>query len=113
MRRSRISSSTSVSPAAPTSSAMQRSRKASHRPSSCSPRRWPLSAEMRAAGVACVTAPDIVRGRCDLEDLVALLANLQARQISVDAGCTETIMIREGFLTEARPRTSPSSRTAS
>ena len=57
------------------------------------------SAEMRANGVACVTAPDIRWGRCDLKT-VALLANSQARQISVDAGCTETIMIRDGFLTE-------------
>ena len=55
--------------------------------------------EMRANGVACVTAPDIRWGRCDLKT-VALLANSQARQISVDAGCTETIMIRDGFLTE-------------
>ena len=57
------------------------------------------SAEMRANGVACITAPDIRWGRCDLKT-VALLANSQARQVSVDAGCTETIMIRDGYLTE-------------
>jgi len=57
------------------------------------------SAEMRANGVACVTTPDIRWGRCDLKT-VALLANSQARQVSVDAGCTETIMIRDGYLTE-------------
>ena len=59
----------------------------------------PPTAAQRAAGVAVVTAPDIRWGRCDLKT-VALLANSQARQISVDAGCTETIMIRDGFLTE-------------
>ena len=57
------------------------------------------SAEMRANGVACITAPDIRWGRCDLKT-VALLANSQARQLSVDAGCTETVMIRDGYLTE-------------
>lgn len=57
------------------------------------------TAEMRANGVACVTTQDIRWGRCDLKT-VALLANSQARQVSVNAGCTETIMIRDGYLTE-------------
>ncbi len=59
----------------------------------------PPTAAQRAAGVAVVTAPDIRWGRCDLKT-VALLANILARQLSVDVGATETVMIRDGFLTE-------------
>ena len=59
----------------------------------------PPSAAQRAAGVAVITAPDIRWGRCDLKT-VALLANILARQLSVDVGGTETVMIRDGYLTE-------------
>jgi D-alanine transaminase len=53
----------------------------------------------RETGVSAVTATDIRWGRCDLKT-VALLANVLARQQAVDAGCAETIMLRDGYLTE-------------
>lgn len=57
------------------------------------------SAAQREQGVAAVTAPDIRWTRCDLKT-VALLPNVLTRELAVDAGCAETIMIRNGFLTE-------------
>lgn len=57
------------------------------------------TAEQREQGVAAVTAPDIRWGRCDLKT-VALLPNVLARQFAEDAGCAETIMFRDGCLTE-------------
>jgi D-alanine transaminase len=57
------------------------------------------SAAQRESGVAAITARDIRWGRCDLKT-VALLANVLTRQLAVDAGCTEAIMLRNGFLTE-------------
>lgn len=53
----------------------------------------------RENGVAVITTEDIRWARCDLKS-VALLANVLARQQAVDAGCAETIMLRDGFLTE-------------
>ena len=57
------------------------------------------SAELRETGVAAITAPDIRWARCDLKT-VALLPNVLTRELAVDAGCAETIMIRDGHLTE-------------
>lgn len=57
------------------------------------------SAAQRESGVAAITANDIRWGRCDLKT-VALLANVLTRQQAVDAGCTEAILLRNGFLTE-------------
>jgi D-alanine transaminase len=57
------------------------------------------SAAQRATGVAVVSALDNRWLRCDLKT-VALLANVLLRQQAIDAGCVETIMLREGFLTE-------------
>src|SRR5664279_4467299 len=57
------------------------------------------SPALRESGVAAITAEDIRWGRCDLKT-VALLANVLTRQLAVDAGCTETVMLRNGFLTE-------------
>ena len=57
------------------------------------------SAAQRESGVAAITAKDIRWGRCDLKT-VALLANVLTRQLAVDAGCTESVMLRNGFLTE-------------
>ncbi|MBI2307050.1 MAG: D-amino acid aminotransferase [Rhodocyclales bacterium] len=54
---------------------------------------------VRAAGVAAVTALDNRWLRCDLK-VVALLANVLARQHAVDQGCAETILLREGFMIE-------------
>lgn len=56
-------------------------------------------AEVRRAGVAAVTAPDIRWQRCDLK-VVSLLANVLLRQASVDRGCAETLLIRDGHLKE-------------
>jgi D-alanine transaminase len=58
------------------------------------------SAEMRHKGVACVTARDFRWERGDIKS-TSLLGNVLARQISADRGCIETIMFRDGFLTEA------------
>lgn len=57
------------------------------------------NAEVRERGVAAITAPDIRWLRCDLKT-VSLLANVLLRQDAVDAGCAETILLRDGFLTE-------------
>jgi D-alanine transaminase len=57
------------------------------------------SAETVARGVAAVTAIDNRWLRCDLKS-TSLLANVLLRQLSVDAGCAETILIRDGLLTE-------------
>ncbi|MEI7611495.1 MAG: D-amino acid aminotransferase [Betaproteobacteria bacterium] len=57
------------------------------------------SAAQREAGVAVITAPDIRWSRCDLKT-VSLLPNILTRQLSADVGCTETIMLRDGLLTE-------------
>jgi D-alanine transaminase len=51
-------------------------------------------------GVACVTARDFRWEKCHIKS-TSLLGNVLARQISVDAGATETILFRDGELTEA------------
>ncbi len=53
----------------------------------------------REAGVGAVSAADFRWLRCDLKT-VSLLANCLLRQLAVDQGCTETILFRDGFLTE-------------
>lgn len=60
----------------------------------------PPSAEQRHKGVACVTARDFRWERGDIKS-ISLLGNVLARQISADAQATETIMFRDGHLTEA------------
>lgn len=63
----------------------------------------PLSTPSREAvenGVACVTAPDFRWEKCHIKS-TSLLGNVLARQVSADAGATETILIRDGFVTEA------------
>ena len=60
----------------------------------------PLSAEQRHAGVACITARDFRWERGDIKS-TSLLGNVLARQMSADHGAIETIMFRDGFLTEA------------
>lgn len=50
-------------------------------------------------GVCAITAPDDRWLHCDVKS-VSLLANVLARQRSVDAGCAETILLRDGWLTE-------------
>jgi D-alanine transaminase len=60
----------------------------------------PPSAEQRHQGVACVTARDFRWERGDIKS-TSLLGNVLARQISADHGALETIMFRDGHLTEA------------
>lgn len=60
----------------------------------------PPSAEQRHHGVACVTARDFRWERGDIKS-TSLLGNVLARQISADQGAAETIMFRDGHLTEA------------
>ena len=58
------------------------------------------TAEQRHHGVACVTARDFRWERGDIKS-VSLLGNVMARQISADQAAVETIMFRDGHLTEA------------
>jgi D-alanine transaminase len=60
----------------------------------------PATAEQRHHGVACVTARDFRWERGDIKS-TSLLGNVLARQISADHGAAETILFRNGFLTEA------------
>ncbi len=63
------------------------------------------SAEWLQNGVGAVTAQDNRWLRCDIKS-IALLPNVLLRQLAVDAGCAETVLIREGtdeegaFMTE-------------
>lgn len=58
------------------------------------------SAEQRHHGVTCVTARDFRWERGDIKS-ISLLGNVLARQLSADHGAVETIMFRDGMLTEA------------
>ncbi|ABD69278.1 branched chain amino acid: 2-keto-4-methylthiobutyrate aminotransferase [Rhodoferax ferrireducens T118] len=58
------------------------------------------SEAMRSQGVACVTADDFRWEKAHIKS-TSLLGSVLARQISFDAGATETIMFRDGFLSEA------------
>lgn len=57
------------------------------------------SAEVRATGVSAITVPDLRWSRCDLK-VISLLANVLARQQAVSQGCTEALLIRDGFMKE-------------
>ena len=54
----------------------------------------------RSQGVACVTADDFRWEKAHIKS-TSLLGSVLARQISFDAGALETIMFRDGFLSEA------------
>jgi D-alanine transaminase len=60
----------------------------------------PPAEEQRRDGVACVTAEDFRWKKAHIKS-TSLLGAVFARQISVDAGAAETIMFRDGFLSEA------------
>jgi D-alanine transaminase len=65
----------------------------------CAP--WPAPpGDLAERGISCVTATDTRWARCDIKS-TALLANVLLRQLSVDAAAAETILLREGELTEA------------
>jgi len=57
------------------------------------------SAEALARGVSAMTAADTRWARCDLKT-TALLANVLLRQEGAEVGHVETILLREGYLTE-------------
>lgn len=62
-------------------------------------------AALLESGICCITAQDNRWLRCDIK-AIALLPNVLLRQTAVDAGCAETILIRDdpltgkGFMTE-------------
>ncbi len=58
------------------------------------------TAEARAKGVAAVTQPDNRWLRCDIKS-VSLLGNVLMAQHAAANGVAETILFRDGFLTEA------------
>lgn len=60
----------------------------------------PISDAVRAKGVACVTAADFRWQKAHIKS-TSLLGAVLARQISVEAGAAETIMFRDGWLSEA------------
>ena len=60
----------------------------------------PPTPEQRANGVACVTADDFRWEKAHIKT-TSLLGAVFSRQISFDAGAVETVMFRDGFLSEA------------
>ena len=60
----------------------------------------PPTAEQRSEGVACVSADDFRWAKAHIKS-TSLLGAVFARQISFDAGAVETVMFRDGFLSEA------------
>jgi D-alanine transaminase len=60
----------------------------------------PPSNEQRSQGVACVTADDFRWAKAHIKS-TSLLGAVFARQISVDADAAETVMFRDGYLSEA------------
>ena len=65
----------------------------------CSPLKTP-SKDVVDNGVACITSRDFRWEKCNIKS-TSLLGNALARQMSADVGATETILLRDGFLTEA------------
>ena len=55
--------------------------------------------DLDRAAVSAITAPDNRWGRCDIKT-TALLANVLLRQAAAAAGAGETILLRDGWLTE-------------
>lgn len=60
----------------------------------------PPSAQQRSQGVACVSADDFRWAKAHIK-ATSLLGAVFARQISFDAGAIETVMFRDGCLSEA------------
>ena len=55
--------------------------------------------ELLISGVSAITAQDNRWGRCDIK-AISLLPNILSRQLAVDAQTMETILLRDGLLTE-------------
>ncbi len=62
------------------------------------PLKYPTTDQV-TQGVAAITARDIRWSRCDIK-AIALLANALLRQQAIEAGAAETILLRDGFMTE-------------
>ena len=60
----------------------------------------PVPAAQRATGVACVTADDFRWEKAHIKS-TSLLGAVFSRQISADVGAIETVMFRDGYLSEA------------
>jgi D-alanine transaminase len=58
------------------------------------------AAELVASGVPAITATDFRWLKCDVKS-VSLLGNCLLRQAAVDADAAETVLFRDGYLTEA------------
>lgn len=65
----------------------------------CLPMKAPTAAQ-REQGVACVTADDFRWKKAHIKS-ISLLGAVFARQISFDQGALETVMFRDGYLSEA------------
>jgi D-alanine transaminase len=59
----------------------------------------PPTAEQISDGVGAITASDNRWARCNVKS-TSLLPNVLLRQLAVDAGCAETLLVRDGQLTE-------------
>lgn len=59
----------------------------------------PPTPDQIAQGVGAITVPDNRWSRCDIKS-TSLLPNVLLRQLAVDAGCAEALLLRDGFLTE-------------
>lgn len=59
----------------------------------------PMAETVHREGVAAIVRDDIRWGACQLKT-IALLANVLARQEALDRGAAETILVRDGYLTE-------------
>ena len=57
------------------------------------------SPQQRAQGITAVSAIDNRWLRCDIKS-ISLLANVLLRQLAVDTGSSETVLFRDGILTE-------------
>lgn len=59
----------------------------------------PPAAELVTRGIAAVSSLDIRWGRCNIK-ACSLIANVLLKQIAAEAGATEVILFRDGFLIE-------------
>lgn len=64
----------------------------------------PIPAERLEKGIAAVTAQDTRWARCNIKS-TALLANVLLKQLAADTNAVETILLRDGFLTEGTSTT--------
>jgi D-alanine transaminase len=62
---------------------------------------WPKTLpDLVTEGVCTVTREDFRWSRCDIK-MTSLLGNVMANQYAMEAGCYETLLIRNGVVTEA------------